>query len=285
MNDGRSAFEAWTMDEEEATSAVAHRVMRLSARMLICGFFCLAPDVAHGAPKHVLHVMVEDAAPPWSKADGTGFANEVVAAAFTEAGVAISMDVVPYARCKHAVLGGTVAACVSMTWIPEFEGKVVLASEPLIMLNVDVFENVDRPLPRAADGRCSLPPGTRTGVVRKYEYPPEVEPLVGKGVITETNSDHQSIKMLAAGRLDAAIVLTNDLESREQKVVDVKAQQKVRWAFGCGHETGTIGFSLKHPQGPAARAAYEAGYKRIRENGKLEQITARWRSMGASASK
>jgi ABC-type amino acid transport substrate-binding protein len=110
--------------------------------------------------------------------------------------------------------------------------------------------------------------------------------LADKGAIMyQTDSDYQSLKMLAAGRLDAAIVLTNDIEPRNQKVVDAKAQRKVRWAFGCGHETGTIGFSLKHPQGPSARAAYEAGYKRIRENGKLEDITSRWRSLAASAAR
>jgi ABC-type amino acid transport substrate-binding protein len=194
------------------------------------------------------------------------------------------MDVVPYARCKHAVLHGIVPACVSMSWVPEFAGRVELASAPLIVLNVDVFENASNPLPRPRDGRCSLPPGARAGVVRKYEYPAEAAAVVRQGaIVTETDSDYHSLKMLAAGRLDAAIVMTNDLEPRNQKVVEAGAQGKVRWAFGCGHQTGTIGFSLKHLQGRAARAAYEAGYERIRANGKLREIAARWHTIVADA--
>src|SRR5258706_1006278 len=68
---------------------------------------CLAAD---------LQIMAEDAAEPFSRADGTGYANEIVKTAFHAAGVEIRFDVVPYARCKKDVDDGKVLACFSMSW-------------------------------------------------------------------------------------------------------------------------------------------------------------------------
>ena len=67
---------------------------------------CLAAD---------LKIMAEDAAEPFSRADGTGYANDVVKAAFHAVGVEIAFDVVPYARCKKDAEDGKIAACFSMS--------------------------------------------------------------------------------------------------------------------------------------------------------------------------
>jgi hypothetical protein len=62
---------------------------------------CIAQEV-----RETLTIMVEDAAAPWSRSDGTGYANDVVVAAFKEMGVEIQLRVVPYSRCKYLVLSG-----------------------------------------------------------------------------------------------------------------------------------------------------------------------------------
>lgn len=56
---------------------------QLKATSLMCIFYLLSPGalVAQGTDE-VLTIMVEDAAPPWSKSDSTGYANDVVVAAF-----------------------------------------------------------------------------------------------------------------------------------------------------------------------------------------------------------
>jgi polar amino acid transport system substrate-binding protein len=221
-------------------------------------------------------VLVEDANPPWSRADGSGYANEVVVAAYKQIGVAAKVAVVPYARCKKAVIEGTGVACVTMTWLPEFEGLVRFASEPLTRVSSDVFENVGKPLPRPWPGACKLPPGLVVGVVHGYEYPPETMALAPGSAFAMADSDLINLNKLSRGRLDAAVIITNDLQPRHVKAIESNTQPKVRFAFNCGIETGFIGFSVKHPQGAWALGAYESGYQQIKHNGVLEKIDERW---------
>lgn len=79
---------------------------------------CIAQEV-----RETLTIMVEDAAAPWSGSDGTGYANDVVVAAFKEMGVEIQLRVVPYSRCKYLVLSGQVTACFNMSWQPKFRSQ------------------------------------------------------------------------------------------------------------------------------------------------------------------
>ena len=246
--------------------------------LLVCGGALALPVLAHRASAdETIDIMVEDAAPPWSNADGTGYANDVVVAAFKEMGVKVKLLVVPYSRCKKMALSGDTPACFSMTWLPEFKDLIELSPEPLIKLNADVFENVEKPVPKSESGGCALPRGAVAGTVVEYEYPVETMALRAAGVEFETaRSDLQSLKKLALRRIDAAIIITNDLEPTDRKAIESGTEKSVRFAFNCGIETGSIGFSLKHPRGSWAYETYESGRKRIEQNGVLKQIGTLW---------
>jgi len=92
-----------------------------------------------------LKIMAEDAAEPFSRPDGTGYANEIVKAAFHAAGVEIQLDVVPYARCKKDVEDGKVVACFSMSWYRGVEDAVAFSELPVIQVYADVFLNRKSP--------------------------------------------------------------------------------------------------------------------------------------------
>src|SRR3977135_1580410 len=96
-----------------------------------------------------LTIMVEDAAEPFSRADGTGYANDVVKAAFHAAGVEIQFDVVPYARCKKDVEDGKIVACFSMSWYQGVEEIVAFSDLPVIQVYADIFLNSKSPSRRA----------------------------------------------------------------------------------------------------------------------------------------
>jgi len=224
-----------------------------------------------------LTIMVEDAAAPWSNRDGTGYANDVVLAAFKEMAVEARLKVVPYSRCKYMVLNGQVAACFNMSWQPEFQGRIKLAARPIFNVSNDVFESIKTPLPKPPDGQCILPPGTVVGITRDYEYSTQVMALQTSGVVFENSlSDLTSLQKLAARRFQAAVIMSNDLEVRNRKAQQSGTEDTVRFAFNCGLVNSTIGFSLSHPDGLRALEKYDEGYRRIEANGVLKKLHQRW---------
>jgi len=224
-----------------------------------------------------LTIMVEDAAAPWSNRDGTGYANDVVLAAFKEMAVEARLKVVPYSRCKYMVLNGQVAACFNMSWQPEFQGRIKLAARPIFKVSNDVFESIKTPLPKPPDGQCILPPGTVVGITRDYEYSTQVMALQTSGVVFENSlSDLTSLQKLAARRFQAAVIMSNDLEVRNRKAQQSGTEDTVRFAFNCGLVNSTIGFSLSHPDGLRALEVYDEGYRRIEANGVLKKLHQRW---------
>jgi len=219
-------------------------------------------------------IMAEDAAPPFSLADGTGFANDVVRAAFKAAGVDVAFDAVPYARCKKDVEDGKVAGCFGMSWYKGVETSVAFSDQPIFSVHVDVF------LARRTSGVSraeDLPAGSAIGIVNEYEYPDAVYNLRHSGMVLQAGrNDITNLKLLARGRLDAAIVMTNDLVPLMQKAIQAGVESQVAYGFRLGYEDSFIGFSRKHPQGEAMRRSFNEGYKRILVDGTVDMLRRKW---------
>src|SRR5882672_3584311 len=81
--------------------------------MAVFGFLLFVNSGIAWAQTKSLIIAVEDDAAPWSLADGTGYANDVVVAAFRAVGVDVQLRVMPYARCKRMAISGDVVACLS----------------------------------------------------------------------------------------------------------------------------------------------------------------------------
>jgi polar amino acid transport system substrate-binding protein len=219
-----------------------------------------------------LNIAVEDDAAPWSLADGSGFANDVVRAAFQAAGVEIRFNVVSYDRCKQMALSGEACACLSMSWLDEFAGKIRFSKMPLFVCRSGYFI-------RAGNSGLKRPKsGSLVGVTRGYEYPPALYQVVQNGVIRlqESASEEQSLRLLAAGKLDAAIVNFNETKPYALAVSSAGVSGKVRRAFNCGVMTSHIGFSLKHPRGSLAAEKFDEGYRRIASDARLRDIEKKW---------
>jgi polar amino acid transport system substrate-binding protein len=217
--------------------------------------------------------MVEDAAQPFSGPDGTGYANDVVKAAFQAAGVDLILDVVPYARCKREVESGGTAACFSMSSYPGVEKFVAFSKLPVFQVYADMFVNSQASIRKPSDIR----PGMVVGIINQYEYPASIDRLRGAGAVLQpAANDNANLKMLALGRINAAIVMTNDLAPEGQKAIDAGVGKDVRYAFRAGIERSYVGFSQKNPQGPWAKAKFDAGYRRIAANGTLAALRRRW---------
>src|SRR5262245_4288592 len=83
----------------------------MKALLLIISWLIVSPA---SADSPVVTIDAEDDAAPWSMADGTGYVNDVVRAAFAAAGWKVTFRVVPYARCKFEVLTGRAAGCFTV---------------------------------------------------------------------------------------------------------------------------------------------------------------------------
>jgi ABC-type amino acid transport substrate-binding protein len=223
-----------------------------------------------------LEIHVENAADPFSRPDGTGYANDVVRAAFESVGVRVKFTVVPYARCKYKVLSGDAAVCVSMSWDPSFEGRIKFADTPLIMVTPVYYENPARPL--TAKSEAELGKGVTVGTIRGYEYPETVMKAKVRGVVFEENGSEQAnLQKLALGRLDAALVMSNPLTGVSHWAREADVAHLVRVAFtSASSENGYFAVSTIHPGGLPALRQYNEGIKIITQNGRLGEIRARW---------
>jgi ABC-type amino acid transport substrate-binding protein len=88
--------------------------------------------------------------------------------------------------------------------------------------------------------------------------------------------DFANLNMLAHGRLDGAIVMTNDLEPVARKAVAAGVARGVHYGRRFGAEKSYIGFSLRHPRGEWARRQFDTGYDRISRDGTLTAIRRKW---------
>ena len=247
--------------------------MILRATGLVFGFL-LAAQASLAAD---LRIMAEDASEPFSRADGTGYANDILRAAFHAAGVDVTFDVVPYARCKKSLEQAKTPACFSMSWQKEFEGIIAFSEAPIFEVYADVFQSKRAPFKFSA--ARDLGKGAVLGIVNEYEYPESLYGLANNGVVLERGVNEQAnLKMLARGRLDAAVVMTSDFERPLQRARDAGVDAAVTYAFRSGTMKSYVGFSLKHPQGEWARQNFDAGYRMIVANGTKDRIRSQWMS-------
>jgi hypothetical protein len=161
-------------------------VFRRCAKALgTCGLLLLLHPALLSAQIRSLVIAAEDDAAPWSATDGTGYANEVVIAAFKAVGVNVDLRVVPYARCKRMAMNGEVAGCLSMSPSSEFNGLIDLSTHPLFTCYAGYFYNVSRP--PSVRRQEDLRPKTVVGTVIGYEYPAVVADLRQKALLCSRN--------------------------------------------------------------------------------------------------
>lgn len=237
---------------------------------------------SHAVQAHAaLEIMVEDAAAPWSQADGSGAANDIVKAAFATAGVDVTLTTVAYARCKHMVLTGQVAGCFSMATDASIADKVILSDAPLYRNYSQYLQNSQHPLP--ARNGAEIRSGTVIGIVAGYEYPPSVTALETRGVTLEVaGSETANLKKLAAGRIAATVVQLDELKSIAFLTGVAGVEKSVTPLFRAPEQGSYIGFSKLHPQGQWARERFNAGFAKIRSDGTLQKIIAKWKAQQRS---
>ena len=221
-------------------------------------------------------LSVEDDASPWSQADGSGYANDLVVAAFRAVGVEVDLRIVPYARCKRMAINGEVAGCFSTSPSPDLKGLIELSDRPLFSVTSGYFYNVNKP--PSVNRQESLPAETIVGIVIGYEYPASFEQLRAqkKLMVEESPSEDANLRKLAAGRIDLALLNYNEMKSPESLMKRAGVLGQVTTGFEAGLMNSYIAFSTKHPDGAWAREKFNKGFTIITANGTLHRIRKTW---------
>lgn len=236
--------------------------------------FLMAGQIAEGRDK--LKIYVENDAAPWSKGDGTGYANDLVKAIYDAVHVDVIFEVVPYARCKKHTETGEAVGCFNMARNPEFEDTITFSRLPLFSAYISYFHNTENPL--SVSKSENIKEGTVVGTVIGYEYDDIFYELEKKGRITveETRSEEINIKKLGRGRLDAVILWNNETKPADFIIEKAGMTGEVELAFHSTILELHMGFSKKHPRAAWALQKYEEGIRMIQSNGVYDQITKDW---------
>jgi polar amino acid transport system substrate-binding protein len=253
------------------------RLLTLLATLLVCA-------ALRAAPAPALVIGAEDDAAPWSYADGRGYVNELVRAAYARQGWPLRLDVLPYARCKQMALRGELAACFTTSLEPGLEGRLMFPGRPVI-----APRHVLMVAAKSALVGCSAQDwaaARSVAVVNGYEYAEGIEALLKSGQLRpqKTTSELAGLRMVALGRVDAAAITLDEV-----KRLDYLLQRSGLSADGfrvlCdfGAVPGYVAFSARHPQGRAAMEAFELGLAELLKDGSVARLQQAWRLRALSA--
>jgi ABC-type amino acid transport substrate-binding protein len=230
-----------------------------------------------GVPQDALIIAAEDGAGPWGQPDGTGCGNDIVLAAYAAVKVPARLEVMPYSRAKSGVLAGHYVACFGMAWTEDLKGKVVFADKPLYSVTAMLVQSLSKPLGAVSIKELTI--GTRVGTVFEYEYPATFYDLAKRGILSPmpAYSEVVSLKNLELGRVDAALVVIDELKSLDYLIAQAGLEGKVGPAFGLGGQGTYLGFSITHPKSGFARQQFNKGFELITKDGTLKRILETWR--------
>ena len=248
---------------------------------LAMAFLTMGPAAAQSpaeAPKQPLVIAAEDGAGPWGQADGTGCGDDIVLAAYAAVKVPVKLEIMPYSRAKNGVMTGRFVGCFGMAWTPDLKGRILFADKPLYAVTAMLMQSTARPF-SVSDGK-SLPAGTKVGTVFEYEYPPAFYDLVkqGKVVPMAAYSEVTTLKNLDLGRIDAALVVVDELKNLDYLIAQAGLVGRVDPAFSIGVQGTYLGFSTAHPQSEFARTKFNEGFAIILKDGTYKKILDSWKA-------
>jgi len=268
--------------------AIATAVLPVAAATAVGAPAAPASD-AKPAQGPVVVLAAEDDAAPWSYADGGGYVNDLVRAAFAESGWRVQLKVVPYARCKAMAVQGSVAGCFTVGRTAEGERSLLFPQSPVLQTRNVLVARAEAGGARAWSG-ChpadwKLAP--RVGLVRGYEYVPAVDALFratpAAAEAEYADSEVSNLRKLRAGRIDATVVTLDEVKQLAWLARLAGVPTDMRTVCDYGALASHVAFSRRHPQGETARAAFDEGIARLMRRGAVAALQATWRQRALDA--
>ncbi|WP_422016595.1 substrate-binding periplasmic protein [Roseateles sp.] len=205
-----------------------------------------------------------------------GMTVDLVTAAFAAMGVAVKLELLPYARCMAQTRGGALAACFNTTRTALIEHDYLWPARPMFNERFLIYARADDPQAGPPLQVRDLE-GQQVAVTRGYEYGSEFDanPRIRRVV---TGHDENNFQLLLRGRARYTLAPEANTRLLLQRRPEMVGQFKVVGALSFFGIYTT--FSRLHPDAPAALAAFDEGMKLISANGVAKAIQERWRGPG-----
>jgi polar amino acid transport system substrate-binding protein len=171
---------------------------------------------------------------------------------------------------------GRVAGCFSTSRTPDVEGSLLFPARPVVEARNVLWVLRDSPLHGCAPAAWARRPSV--AYVNGYEYTPALDALREQGRVAQQlgDSELESLRKLAAHRIDAAVVTVDAVKRIELVQRQAGVAQPLRALCDYGGLPAYVAFSRSHPQGAAARAAFDQGMERLARSGELARLQRRW---------
>jgi polar amino acid transport system substrate-binding protein len=241
----------------------------------VWGAFCVLGLAAVGAcAADRLRIGAEDDWRPYSYLeDGkpVGLAVDLAKAAWAAAGVDVELVPLPYARCMKEVDNGLLAGCFDTLRDARTETKYRWHKEPLFKARIAIYGRKSQP-----DARMDLQAlrGFRVGVTNGYDYG-EAFDNDSSMLRDMSSSDLTSLRKLAAGRVDYALVYDRVAKQIAKQHPELASNFKQRGVLV--EPQLYISFARDFPGIADTISRFDAGLEKVRKSGEYARIEARWK--------
>ena len=223
-----------------------------------------------------IRIGAEDNWNPYSWSENgqpQGFAADLVRAASAAAGLEVELVPLPYTRCMIEVDRGDLAGCFDTLRDPVREPKYRWHQQALFKARIGIYGTA---VPGMKPGTATLKSlhGRRIGTTRGFDYGVAFD---GDRTMLrdEAPSDLSSLRKLAAGRVDYALVYDQVANAIAKMHPDLGTKFAMHGVLV--EPELYISFSPKYPNIGRIVTQFDQGLAKIRSSGEYARIEARWR--------
>lgn len=241
-------------------------------RSILVFFLAIGP-----AAGKTLTLAAEDDYYPFSaeiNGELVGFVPELAVAAFNAVGVDVNFRIGPYARVllqvERGKLVGGFTGAIDESNEPAFHWH----STPLSVVRLAIWGRTDED----KEGLTAKDmEGERVSVTRGFFYTDEIDTNDKVRKIVAP-SDRSSLKMLALGRSDYALVTEKIGNTIVRESVDPLLETRIEIVGLIAEVPLFAFFSKSHSEGKDAAELFQQGFEIIIQNGTYNEIMERWQN-------
>jgi len=234
---------------------------------LLCFAFS-APLMAENSTLPIVRLAAENSWAPYSDERGEGLSNRLVKAAYAAVGLNAKISVMPYARVEHQVLNGVSDGGLNVTRQASTEELFLFGRVPLLSAAASFY--FSREHGKAFESYDALPEGTRIGLIIGYEYGDIYHANRYRFTETRVSYQHQLIRMLLAGRIDAVIMFD---EVAKFTVAEMQLPKNSLQRGFQNHVSDIyVAFSPNNPSAQYLSERLDEGLSLLKESGKYQRM-------------